>query len=38
VAELIRRVAKAVHDLPADDDLVSAADELFSELDRREQS
>ena len=38
VAELARRVAMAPHDLPLDDDLVTAADSLFSELDRREPS
>jgi metal-responsive CopG/Arc/MetJ family transcriptional regulator len=38
VAELARRVALAPHDLPNDDDLVAAADHLFNELDRREQS
>jgi len=38
VAELARRVALAPHDLPQDDDLVAAADHLFSELDRREPS
>ena len=37
IAELLRRVALAPHDLPSDDDLLSAADHLFSELDRREQ-
>src|SRR2546428_622054 len=37
VAELARRVALAPHDLPQDDDLVAAADRLFTELDRREQ-
>ena len=37
VAELARRVALAPHDLPHDEDLVSAADRLFVELDRREQ-
>jgi len=37
VAELARRVALAAHDLPQDDDLVAAADRLFTELDRREQ-
>ncbi len=37
VAELVRRVALAPHDLPEDDDLVAAADRLFVELDRREQ-
>jgi hypothetical protein len=38
VAELVRRVALAPHDLPQDDDLVAAADGLFLELDRHEQS
>lgn len=38
VAELLRRTAFAPHDLPQDDDLVAAADRLFVELDRREQS
>ena len=38
VAELARRVALAPHDLPEDDDLVAAADRLFTELDRREPS
>ena len=38
VAELARRVALTPHDLPQDDDLTAAADRLFSELDRREQS
>jgi hypothetical protein len=28
----------APHDLPTDEDLVTAADRLFVELDRREQS
>ena len=37
VAELVRRVAFSAHDLPADIDLVAAADHLFLELDRREQ-
>ena len=37
VAELVRRVAFAPHDLPTDTDLVAAADHLFLELDRREQ-
>ena len=37
VAELARRVALAPHDLPQDDDLVAAADRVFTELDRREQ-
>jgi hypothetical protein len=38
VAELARRVGLALHDLPKDDDLVAAADRLFLELDRGEQS
>jgi hypothetical protein len=38
VAELARRIALALHDLPHNDDLVATADYLFSELDRREQS
>jgi hypothetical protein len=38
VAELVRRVALGPHDLPHDDDLVAAADRLFVEIDRREQS
>ena len=38
VAELARRVALAPHDLPENDDLVAAADRLFTELDRRERS
>ena len=37
VAELARRVALDPHDGPSDDDLVSAADSLLIELDRREQ-
>ena len=38
VTELARRVALAPHDLPANDDLVASADQLFVELDRRESS
>ena len=38
VAELARRVALASHDTPDDSDLTAAADRLFVELDRREQS
>jgi hypothetical protein len=38
VVELLRRTALASHDVPADDDLVAAADRLFSELDRQEQA
>jgi hypothetical protein len=38
LAELMRRVALSPHDLPNPDDLVAAADQIFVELDRREQS
>ena len=38
VAELARRVALGAHDSPQDEDLVAAADRLFTELDHREQS
>ena len=38
LTELLRRTALAPHDLPADHDLVSAADHVFSALDRQEQS
>ena len=38
VAELARGVALTPHDLPQDDDLVAAADRLFTELDLRERS
>jgi hypothetical protein len=38
LAELLRRVAFAPHDLPDPDDLVSSADQIFLELDRRERS
>jgi hypothetical protein len=38
LAELLRRVALAPRDLPDPDDLASAADQIFLELDRREQS
>jgi hypothetical protein len=38
LAELLRRVALAPHDLPDADDLTAVADHLFVELDRREQS
>jgi hypothetical protein len=37
LAELLRRAAGGPHDLPNDKDLVAAADEVFQELDRREQ-
>jgi hypothetical protein len=35
--ELLRRVALAPHDFPDSDDLISTADHLFTELDRRER-
>ena len=38
VAELLRRTVFAPHDLPQDQDLIAAADRLFVELDRHEQS
>ena len=38
LAELLRRVASAPHELPEDEDLIAAADRLFVELDRREPS
>ena len=38
VTELARRVALAPHGAPTDDDLIAAADRLFLDLDRREQS
>ena len=38
VAELARRVALDPHDGPSNEDLVSAADRLFIELDNHEQS
>jgi hypothetical protein len=38
LAELLRRLALAPHDLPDPDDLTAAADQLFVELDRREQA
>ena len=34
---LLQRAKTEPHDLPEDADLVSAADALFQELDRREQ-
>ena len=36
LTELIRRVAQSDHDSPSDDELVSAADRVFSEYDRSE--
>ena len=38
LAELARRVGLSPHDLPRDEDLLAAADQLFVELDRRESS
>lgn len=38
LAELMRRIALVPHDLPDARDLSAAADRLFVELDRREQS
>jgi len=37
LAELLRRTAIEPHDLPNDADLVGAADQIFQDLDRREQ-
>jgi hypothetical protein len=37
LAELLRRVAAGPHDLPNDKDMIAAADQVFQELDRREQ-
>jgi hypothetical protein len=36
LAELARRVGLSPHSLPDDDDLITAADRLFIELDQRE--
>jgi hypothetical protein len=38
IAALLRRAQVEPHDLPQDQDLVTAADVLFQETDRREQS
>jgi hypothetical protein len=38
IAALLRRAQIDPHDLPEEADLVAAADALFLELDRREQS
>jgi hypothetical protein len=38
VAELLRRVALSEHSTPSDDELVSAADQVFQSLDKRENS
>jgi hypothetical protein len=37
LAALLRRVAATPHDLPNPEDLAAAANQLFVELDRREQ-
>ena len=37
LAELARRVALSPHELPKDEDLVAIADDLFTQLDRRER-
>ncbi len=38
VAEILRRAAMSEHSVPDDQELLAAADRLFLELDRREQS
>jgi hypothetical protein len=38
LAELARRVGWSPHDLPQDEDLLAAADQLFVEIDRRESN
>ena len=38
VAELAHRLPLSPHDAPRDEDLVAAADRLFIDFDRREQS
>jgi hypothetical protein len=38
LAELLRRIALAPHDVPDPDELTAAADRLFVELDQRERS
>lgn len=38
LAELARRVGLSPHDLPRDEDLLTAADHLFVEIDRREST
>ena len=37
LAELLRRAATGLHGLPNEKDMIAAADEVFRELDRREQ-
>jgi hypothetical protein len=36
LSQLLRRAGCAAHEAPNDDELVAAADEVFAELDRRE--
>ncbi len=38
VSELLRRVAFSQHIAPSDDELTAAADAVFEDLDRRENS
>ena len=38
LAELLRRAAAGPHDLPNEKDLTAVADQVFQELDRREQA
>lgn len=38
VSELLRRVALSEHAAPSDDELTAAADAVFQDLDRRENS
>jgi hypothetical protein len=38
VSELLRRVAQSDHKSLSDNELVAAADEVFQDLDRRENS
>jgi hypothetical protein len=38
IAALLRRAKTEAHDLPADSDLVAAADAVFQGLDEREQN
>ena len=38
LSALLQSTALAPHELPTDEDLATAADRLFVELDRREQS
>jgi hypothetical protein len=38
VTELLRRVALSDHRAPSDEELAAAADQVFQDLDRREES